>query len=573
MVLIPLTCGRCGKCVRCRLIAKGPQYAAFFRQPHVPTPLPPPPAQPTRRPLPCLHLGKLISRAGCACPRLDVRECTAGHGRVVQARECESCQDYDADGPGHFGPVGRRHLVYHILPIAGNGVWQRGIDQLRLRWGLFNGSKTVAILTGFAGHHKLDPPEAVRQYLPPDCEVLELPNNPNLREVVSWVPLWERALAGAADEDAIFYAHAKGVTRNVDPGNSCQWWASLMYSLHLDHWPLVADHLTRNPITGAFKKVGHGFGGSPSTWHYSGTFFWVRAGDIRNRPWRAVEPTWTGTEAWPGIAYHRDEAGCLFLDGTVPQLDLYNPFFWDRVVRPRYAEWLARNPPAFPWNTRDLPVHKHRTEPFRVWVCETGLPGLPPGSVAPATDPMWRESGSGAVYENDFERGKRTTRDPSRMPDRAADLLAWLRSSEMVRLWAQRTGITGLIDDPTLHGGGLHVVSGGGWLNTHLDYALHPVVEGHERRVNLILFLNPEWREEWGGAFEVCRPDGSVAERIFPAPGRLLAFETSDLSYHGTQKTAPDAPDRITLAVYFLAPARPAATRVRALFLPSRGTR
>lgn len=579
MVKIPLICGRCGTCLRCRLIAKGPQYAALFAEPdprltarvRVEAQ-----AHPVRRPLECLNLGKLIARAACACPRRDVRECTAGHGSVTAAGECEVCPDYVADGPDQFGPVGRRHLVYHLLPVAGNGVWRRGIDQLRGRWGLFTGTKVIAVLTGDVGPFPLDPPDEVRAYLPPGCEVVEVPNHPALREVASWVPLWERVLAAAGDEDAIFYAHAKGVTRQVDPGNSCQWWASLAYSLHLDHWPLVADHLTRYPITGAFKKVGYGFGGSPSAWHYSGTFFWVRAGDFRLRPWRAVEPTWVGTEAWPGIAYHPNEAGGLFLDGVVPRLDLYSPRFWDHVVRPKYTDWLDRYPPIFPWTEPPAlvaAVSRYSTDPFPVWVCDTDWSGVSGERVPPAADPLWQEPGGGGVYENDCEHGKRTTRDPVRMPHAVAERLAWMRSADQVWAWAERTGIAGLIDDPTLHGGGLHVMAGGGWLNTHLDYARHPVVAGHERRLNLILFLNTEWREEWGGAFEVCRPDGTVAERIYPAPGRLIAFETSDLSYHGVQPIAAGAPERVTLAVYYLAPARPSATRVRALFLPRRGLR
>jgi hypothetical protein len=166
--------------------------------------------------------------------------------------------------------------------------------------------------------------------------------------VATWTPLWERVLGDAADNDVVLYAHAKGVTRNVDPGNSCQWWASLAYTLHLDHWPLVAAQLARFPVTGAFKKVGHGF--PRSAWHYSGTFFWVRVGDFRTRPWQAIDRVWFGTEAWPGTAYHPDEAGCLFLSGVVPQLDLYSPELWTDVVRPRYAEWIQKNPPAFPWS-------------------------------------------------------------------------------------------------------------------------------------------------------------------------------------------------------------------------------
>lgn len=203
-------------------------------------------------------------------------------------------------------------------------------------------------------------------------------------------------------------------------------------------------------------------------------------------------------------------------------------------------------------------------------MCETEYLGLPLESVRGADDLMWREPGGGTVYDNDCERRKRTTRDLARMPAEVTRLLSWMRSESMVRLWSERTGIEGLVDDSTLHGGGLHVLGGGGWLNTHLDYARHPILQSYERRLNLILFLNPQWQEEWGGAFEMCNPDGRVVERLYPSPGRLVAFETSDLSYHGTQPTRSDAPDRMTLAVYYLARARPEATRVRALFMPNR---
>lgn len=302
--------------------------------------------------LPCIHEGPVVEacktcggaedRHVRAClhpdPSADRDTCTRAFvSDRVQA--CSACPDYAPQS------VGKRHLVYHVLPVGGNGTWRRGIDQLRGRWGLFTGTKTVAVVTGPG----LDPPADVRDYLPPGCDVVVVENDPNLREVVTWVPLWDRVLSAAADEDAVFYAHAKAVTRPVDPGNSCHWWASLAYSVHLDHWPLVESQLGGYPITGAFKKVGPGFG-SAGDWHYSGSFFWARAGDFRNRPWRAVDRAWWGTEAWPGRAYAVSEAGCLFLSGTVPSLDMYSPPFWETVVRPRYAEWLKLNPPAV-WPT------------------------------------------------------------------------------------------------------------------------------------------------------------------------------------------------------------------------------
>lgn len=206
--------------------------------------------------------------------------------------------------------------------------------------------------------------------------------------------------------------------------------------------------------------------------------------------------------------------------------------------------------------------------PFRVWVFETQLRAAL--AVAPKDDPVWREPGAGATYENDCERGKRTTRDPAAVLAMTGIPLAAVSNGERAEWWSATTGIRGLEADPTLHGGGLHVTAAGGWLTPHLDYARHPHLPGRERRLSTILFLSPEWREEWGGAFLACHPDGSVAHRIYPAPGRVVAFETGDLSYHGTDPTAADAPDRVSLAAYFLTPARDSATRVRALFLPNR---
>jgi hypothetical protein len=295
----------------------------------------------------CLHLGIRVTPPEAPDSTRDWRRCEKGHGLVCPCGACKTCPDHEPDDPVCFGPVGARYLAFHLLPVKGNGNWQRSIDQLRLRWGLFTGIKVVAIATGSAGL-PLDSPDEVRDYLPSGCEVIEVPNNPDLREVVSWIPLWERILGSASDEDAVLYAHGKAVTRPVDPGNSCQWWASLAYSLHLDHWPLVATQLARYPITGAFKKVGMMFPGT--SWHYSGTFYWVRVGDFRSRQWQRIQQAWFGTEAWPGVAYDPTEAGCIFLDDSAELMDLYDPILWNTTIRPRYAEWLKQNPSAFPWS-------------------------------------------------------------------------------------------------------------------------------------------------------------------------------------------------------------------------------
>ena len=329
-----------------------------------------------KRNLPCIHEGAILEFCttckGQAAELRHVRDCGI-HDRCTRGPNsvgmdsCFSCKDYDS---GFFDPAGfksnllssisglqhlgrldfsgsrsLRHLVYHIMPVAGSLVWKLGIDQLRVRWKLFTGRKVVAVVAGTGLEH----PDVVRDYLPADVEMFVEPNNPDLREVVTWNGIWDRLLPLTRSHDVVFYAHSKGTTRPLDPGNMCHPWASLSYSVCLDHWPLVDEHLSQFSITGPFLKVGLGFGGMKSFFHYSGTFFWMRARELWERVQRVPMPRHRyAVEAWPGIAYQLDEASCLFLRGRVPKLDLYDPKKWPKY-REEYSQWLVQNPPSWPW--------------------------------------------------------------------------------------------------------------------------------------------------------------------------------------------------------------------------------
>ncbi len=126
-----------------------------------------------------------------------------------------------------------------------------------------------------------------------------------------------------------------------------------------------------------------------------------------------------------------------------------------------------------------------------------------------------------------------------------------------------------LVADPERYGAGIHAHDPGGFLLPHLDYARHPRRDA-ERRLNVIVFLNETWQPEHGGRLELW---DDMAERVVahvePRPGRCVAWEPSDVSYHSVERV--NVVPRITLASYFLsAPARPTALRKRALFVPPR---
>ena len=198
-------------------------------------------------------------------------------------------------------------------------------------------------------------------------------------------------------------------------------------------------------------------------------------------------------------------------------------------------------------------------DPVRWWLFDdwhdvSYFPGPP--------TPDW--PGWEARYENEFERGKRTSRDTAGLV--YSDLLFRMRSS--VSSWSRYLNRR-MTDDPLLHGGGLHVIDPGGHLMTHLDYDRHPFTLDKRRSLNLILFVHPKWEPEWGGQFYFTGPSGAVLKLIEPRPGRLLAFETTDLAYHGVRPVTGPEP-RASLSCFFLEPAGPQNTRTRALFLPPR---
>lgn len=148
-----------------------------------------------------------------------------------------------------------------------------------------------------------------------------------------------------------------------------------------------------------------------------------------------------------------------------------------------------------------------------------------------------------------------------------------INSQDAVNLFKQLTKCR-LYPDIGLHGAGLHIHGRGGKLNTHQDYSIHPKL-GLERRLNLIVYLNPEWQESWGGSLGLWRDDGGkpgeLVKSIAPLFNRAVIFDTTG-AWHGLPEpiNCPPGQYRKSLAVYYLCdPREGAVQRKRALFAPS----
>lgn len=170
----------------------------------------------------------------------------------------------------------------------------------------------------------------------------------------------------------------------------------------------------------------------------------------------------------------------------------------------------------------------------------------------------------GNSLSEDGRPGSKSTFEQIRaLGDAYAGLDDLVRGHDFLQLLGAITGIDGLLYDPWYLGGGTHDNRHAGGLEAHVDFNFHPL-QRWQRRLNLIVYLNPDWQEDWGGALELYRDPGQAPEQaIAPVFNRCVVFETHGHSWHGFSRIAlPEARrnlSRKSIALYFYTPATAAA--------------
>lgn len=151
----------------------------------------------------------------------------------------------------------------------------------------------------------------------------------------------------------------------------------------------------------------------------------------------------------------------------------------------------------------------------------------------------------------------------SRITDRMRRFLDAMNGFEMLLFLEALTGIEGLIPDPYFGGGGLHQIEPGGFLKIHADFNVHPKLK-LDRRANMLVYLNRDWREEWGGHLELWNESMTECrKRILPVFNRTVVFSTNDTSYHGHPHAlaSPDGVTRKSVSLYYYTAGRPEEER------------
>jgi Rps23 Pro-64 3,4-dihydroxylase Tpa1-like proline 4-hydroxylase len=146
-----------------------------------------------------------------------------------------------------------------------------------------------------------------------------------------------------------------------------------------------------------------------------------------------------------------------------------------------------------------------------------------------------------------------------KLPASLREVLYFLNSAVVLEFLETLTGISGLLPDPYFVGGGLHQIEQGGHLGVHADFNKYERFD-LDRRLNLLLYLNQDWPEEYGGHLELWdRTMSHCVERVLPVFNRCVVFSTTDFSYHGHPVPLDCPPDRTrrSLATYYYTNGRP----------------
>jgi hypothetical protein len=135
-----------------------------------------------------------------------------------------------------------------------------------------------------------------------------------------------------------------------------------------------------------------------------------------------------------------------------------------------------------------------------------------------------------------------------------------LNSMTFLEFLSRVTGIDNLLPDPGFEGGGLHQILRGGKLGVHADFNKHGRY-GLDRRLNLLLYLNKDWKQEYGGQLELWDRDMTGKQAgVLPLFNRVMIFGTTDFTYHGHPDPlqCPEGMTRKSMALYYFSNGRPA---------------
>jgi Rps23 Pro-64 3,4-dihydroxylase Tpa1-like proline 4-hydroxylase len=105
--------------------------------------------------------------------------------------------------------------------------------------------------------------------------------------------------------------------------------------------------------------------------------------------------------------------------------------------------------------------------------------------------------------------------------------------------------------DNTFYGGGIHQGREGSFLDMHADFNYHPLVENWYRNLNLLVYINKDWQESYGGHLRLEDERTGVKTEVGVPFNRLAIMHCRSYTLHGYDPiNFPEGTARTSIAAY-----------------------
>jgi 2OG-Fe(II) oxygenase superfamily len=203
---------------------------------------------------------------------------------------------------------------------------------------------------------------------------------------------------------------------------------------------------------------------------------------------------------------------------------------------------------SLPASTADLALNYKEAKPFPYLVIDNMFPDAMLeevlAEIPPMTDEKW-------VHERRERLTKSNLRSAVELGEAGYQFAALLNSAKFLYLITELTGIWALLPDPYMGGAGYHVVPSGGKFDVHADRNVDQVT-GLKRRLAMLVYLNKDWKSEFGGQLELWDTTGSRCEKVIePVFNRTVLFEVTDQNFHGVRPVLTQDRVRSSFATYY----------------------
>lgn len=177
--------------------------------------------------------------------------------------------------------------------------------------------------------------------------------------------------------------------------------------------------------------------------------------------------------------------------------------------------------------------------------CDEGELSLLADSLPNPVDAGVNKSRDYIFAKNKFEQSNFDVISPQ-----CATLKAELLSERFQTFLGHVTGESVFVD-PAFHGGGVHQGGRGSFLDMHVDFNSHPENHRWFRNLNILIYLNKSWSQEWGGELDLKHRNSGESAAIEPIFNRCVVMFTRDYTLHGYQPISfPEGSFRKSIAAY-----------------------